>query len=382
MIKADIEELIETCESLEECLEKGCEQEPADSFHGGLSYYGIYKNLRTKLKPIHETVVDGAMKASIESWVNEISDTAKEANDPMEVLDLLSLDPIMMLNSHGEDHVDMVANRAFELLQCCYDFPLTLYDLYILLCAIQVHDVGVVRGRDGHERRARDILREQEIAGISDHEINMIGAIACAHSGLTPDGNRDTIGALREEELQIKPRLLAALLRFADELADDRTRTNEFAIKEGLISKSSEIFHAYSQSLSRVEIVRNEANRTHIEIKLTYYLDEKNACETFGKYGQEVYLLDEIYSRTLKMERERRYCAQYLKRCIDVGLIRVAIVVSDADNPLGSQTYTYKLEDGGYPEYALALPVENGVALPKGVELAEKFAKGAGDGAE
>ncbi len=80
--------------------------------------------------------------------------------------------------------------------------------------------------------------------------------------------------------------------------------------------------------------------------------DSDIASQTFNKRGRQTYLLDEIYDRTLKMERERRYCMRYLRPCFSLDRIKIEIVIQNADPKKAHLHYTipYTLEENGYPK--------------------------------
>src|SRR5690606_20790147 len=98
------------------------------------------------------------------------------------------------------------------------------------------HDVGNIYGRDEHERKVHEVLfsLDHTLVGEDTLEKRMICHIAMAHGGFVDVNkeNKDTIGALRYDRSSkpsgVDVKKLAAVLRLADELADDKTRTNRF----------------------------------------------------------------------------------------------------------------------------------------------------------
>ncbi len=81
----------------------------------------------------------------------------------------------------------------------------------------------------------------------------MIRNIAAAHGGKGSKGDKDTIRKLAETDAllgeEIHPRILAALLRFSDELADDRSRAARFALATGQLPAKSQVYHRYANAL-------------------------------------------------------------------------------------------------------------------------------------
>jgi hypothetical protein len=100
--------------------------------------------------------------------------------------------------------------------------------------------------------------------------------------------------------------------------------------------------------LHTVKIKKNAEN-DRVELNLSYDFDSEIAKKQFTKFGDDKYLLDEIYDRTLKMERERRYCMRYLRPHLSLDSIRVIIVIQNSRNAYQCDTIRYTLEENGYP---------------------------------
>ena len=261
------------------------------------------------------------------------------------------------LTDHGPGHIDSVIRRATSLL--CYPkktFPqVTPYEVYILLLAIHFHDVGNIFGREGHEMKHGKVMDQFDaFIGPEMVERQAIQKIASVHSGRI-NGSQDTISTLHPEAPvlghKIRYRLLAAILRFADELADDSHRATRIIQSLGIIPSESMVFHEYAKSLHSVVVNPGK----HV-VRLNYAFLKKEATRTFGKgklngMVPEVYLLDEIYERTLKMHMERKYCMRFLREVVRIDAIEILIEVYEDRNspspcfdPIG-----YRLEDRGYP---------------------------------
>jgi hypothetical protein len=230
--------------------------------------------------------------------------------------------------------------------------------MFILLCAIQVHDTGIAFGRKKHENSIVRIL-ESECSNIipNKFERSLIERIATVHSGEI-FGDEDTISHLSVGSsmysYHIRERLLAALLRFGDELADDCTRADRYALESGKLPESSKIFHYYSQSLHTVSIIENPNNH-ELQLELKYDFGLSIAKMKLYRGGEEKYLLDEIYDRTIKMERERRYCMRFLRPYFYLSCIKVDIKITDEKYAMKSKDISYTLEEEGYPNYNITI---------------------------
>jgi hypothetical protein len=250
------------------------------------------------------------------------------------------------LTDHGPDHISAVIRRASDLLETAESDFLTCYEKYLLLAAIHVHDVGNMYGRQDHELLAEQVMKRLgPLFGPDEVEKRAIFKIAQAHGG-QQDGSKDKISDLQQEEYilnqRVHPRVLAALLRFADELADDRSRASRFLMEEGKIPESSLIYHKYAYALQSVSVANDSVN-------LNFALAPDDATLTIKKDKKPIYLLDEIYRRTIKMHCERIYCMRFLRPNIDIDRIDVTIQVFGHGYSEELANFSYRLVEVGYP---------------------------------
>jgi len=255
------------------------------------------------------------------------------------------------LTDHGPNHIRTVISRLTSLLYSSPGYSSSVqfpsgYELYILLVAIHVHDVGNTDGRDGHELAAADVMeRLGPLFGPDEVEKRLIFRIAQAHSGWRGT-SQDKISFLQKIDYvlgkKIQTRFLAALLRFADELADDRSRTARALLDSVKLPKSSEVYHRYAYALHSVVISEDS-------VRLEFEMTNADATRTFGKGKDEVFLLDEIILRMIKMHRERVYCMRFLRPLISIDRIDVCINIYGPgyNDPLA--TIDFRMEEAGYP---------------------------------
>jgi hypothetical protein len=321
---------------------------PFSKEKGEISYPDKYKNVKKELIKVHNSVERGAMASELEKYIQEKSSVSD--SDFRRGLE----SALIYLNNHGKDHVDKVIEKVSEILRYFpQDKGLTPYEMFVLLCAIQIHDTGNTFGREKHEQVIGTIF-DKECSKIipNNFERKGIVRIAMVHGGEI-FGNKDTIKILSSATnyynfFSVRERLLAALLRFADELADDISRADRYGIESEKIPEHSKIFHYYSQSLHTVAIVGNpQSSELHLE--LIYDFDSTIAKKKFIRENSEKYLIDEIYDRTIKMEKERRYCMRYLRPYFYLSSIKVDIKITDINYALISKDIGYILEEEGYP---------------------------------
>ena len=262
-------------------------------------------------------------------------------------------DPIW-LTDHGPDHVATVIRRAGELVFAA-ECVLTPYETYILLIAAHFHDMGNIFGRQHHERKIHKIMfedLESTLVGGDTFEKRMICDIAMAHGGYAVDeGDKDTIGKLPYDEPPdkskgVRVKKLAAILRFADELADDNTRTNRYVQQAtDRVYPGSEIFHQYAAHLRPIDI-----NHDTRSVNLRFELSTELVNRKCRKNSEETYLFNEILARNLKMYREHIYCKRFMLPDIVLDQISVHIDVCNDNYSVILGQLNYVLIEKGYPD--------------------------------
>lgn len=264
---------------------------------------------------------------------------------------------------HSLDHFNAVIKYAGELVgissedmaqKTIPDLKLNPYEVYILLVSILLHDAGNINGRLGHETEAEKIFIGLGKAVCPDNfEAKPIAKIAEAHGGKMKSGDKDTIrGKVREENtsyssITFRPQLIAALVRFADEICEDRSRAARFMIQNGSLPDESKIFHGYANAITSVDV---DLPSKLISIK--YELEKQDAIITFSKKDKndnvfQQYLIDEIFERLEKMYRELCYCRAFMQDVVLINKVRATVkIYGDEDEPLEQ---AFELKETGYP---------------------------------
>ena len=134
--------------------------------------------------------------------------------------------------------------------------------------------------------------------------------IALAHTGTINGGSKDTIArvpvSMDLDGEKVQSRELAALVRFADELAEGPQRTSSLKGDPPFDREAdSEVYHRYA-SISNIHIDREDGR-----IALTYHFD---MCDDYMDPNTPRFrdLLEYTFERALKLDRERRY-ARFLQ---------------------------------------------------------------------
>lgn len=332
--------------SLEATLEELCREE-ANQFpfnNSTMSYFDRYTQMASKLdRDYHIHVSAGS--------------SAKDGG---------------MLTDHGPGHIKTVINRAAALLDNKKNKnKLNGYEIYLLLCAIHFHDLGNIFGRKKHEKRVSEMMGHVGSFLGDSVEKNMIRQIAEAHGGKVNE-SRDTICHLAPNTavngIDVRPQMLAAILRFADELADDSHRANNVLLSVDAIPKSSLIYHKYASCLHSV-MLRESCKSVELNYEINIDEMTKKFPKLNTKNGQysEFYMLDEILERLNKMYQERLYCNRFMAPVVHVHSIVVKIKTCKVKEQIGEELpeINFRLEELGYPDtsdlgiYAYSKDIEN-----------------------
>ncbi|MBQ4808555.1 hypothetical protein J4717_13855 [Phaeobacter sp. HS012] len=247
---------------------------------------------------------------------------------------------------HDLGHVDDVIRKAGELLgvDSSAKTPafknLEPFEVFALLTAILVHDAGNIDGRARHEARARKVLKQVSNDRLSQKELKIISAIAKAHGGKNADGSRDKIEQLEDPEqidsFKVRSKLLAAVLRFSDELAENFRRANNRT------EDSSKYPNMFCQCISVG--VDYDSRRVKLDFAVA-----NEACELEAKdeAGEKMFFVDYIKKRIRKTELERRYCDRFMRNFASFEETRVVIDFLHDDEEW--HDINFILKESGFP---------------------------------
>jgi len=259
------------------------------------------------------------------------------------------IDPTTYLNAHGRSHIKMVIEKITMLLNH-NELNLSMYETYLLLLASQFHDIGhIYNGRDKHAKDAGRIISMINHQLLNAVDKKIIFDIASAHSGKdNPIGKLPVIDTISNEK--IRYRLLSAILRLADELADGTERASNFLLEldegKGQIPEESKIFHVFSHCLNSYYV----DFESH-EVLMKFFLYKEHVLEKFKKKTEDVFLIDEIYNRTLTTFTECLYYNRFVPESIRLNSVYVEIKFLTSEYPFLDfcDPIKFKIEEQGYP---------------------------------
>ena len=216
------------------------------------------------------------------------------------------------LTDHGPRHVANVQRNILALLEDGGE-PLaevSAPELYCLAMAALFHDVGNILRRKGHQRNIGRIFdAARGTAPATKREKTLVLRACAAHTGTASDGTGDTLRELAEVEqfegCRVGLRQLAAILRFADELAEGPQRTSAYRLETDGYAPESRVYQEYA-SVTHVLIDRGN-NR----IVLAYEIPVDADDDSEQREESLNLLLSHILQRIVKLDQERRYAVHY-----------------------------------------------------------------------
>lgn len=222
---------------------------------------------------------------------------------------------------HGEKHIQSVINVASSLLGGKISDPIEVrtLDIYLLLCSIIWHDVGMVCGRTKHAVESVNISHKvKEICFPNIDNFRIISAIVNAHSGsdgLKKVGKEADCTNSKHKACTVYPKALAALVRFSDEISETRNRISTAILP--LVPDNQKIFWEYANCISAV---RPDPRRDRVVVTVSIpksMAAKEFECKEFvglDKKVGNITLIEYVVRRFEKMNNERAYCVPHFNK--------------------------------------------------------------------
>lgn len=252
------------------------------------------------------------------------------------------------LTDHGPKHIADVIDNAGLLLgmqnqhgaESSWKDPCKFnpQELLVLLTGLVMHDIGNIYGRDRHNQKIPEVWRENKGAwhAWNSPQRTLISTVGRAHSGKSPSGSKDTLEHIATahhyfDKTSIRAGDIAAIIRFADELAEGPHRTSVFLIDAGLLHPDSELFHQYAN------ITHVAPDRKRGSIALTYSINIDNSSYPRDPTSKKAFIADLLrmtYARAAKMNYERQFARHYAEALGPFRSISVSLMMEKNGLPL------------------------------------------------
>jgi hypothetical protein len=184
-------------------------------------------------------------------------------------------------------------------------------ELYILALVVLFHDVGNLFGRTGHHEKIGEVYHwARGNDSVAIREKTLVVRAAKAHTGVSQSGSKNTLVEVDESDhfggKPVALRVIAAILRLADELAEGPQRTTEF-FRNTIGYGDSQKFHQYAAC------THVSADRSTGRIRLTYeiQLDDFGLPADLTRAKELSDFIAIVLDRVAKLDEERRYTRFY-----------------------------------------------------------------------
>ena len=254
-----------------------------------------------------------------------------------------------IMTIHGCRHISDLIESLDKIAQS-FDqrrgaTPLSPLESYILLCAAHLHDVGNIRGRNDHPNRSRELIRDNLKLFYDTETRQNVFDVARVHGGTSEKYGRDTFREIGRDNFESpRLRLLAAMLRIADELSENPERVPDELLKWYQSSSISNLAYRYAQAFRRFDL-QNDT----LDIQLRLYPEQHQYTVTFR--GETITFFNHLERKLDTIEREMIYCSQYGRPDFDIRRIRIFVSYYEEGPPsLATHSSMLTLElDHGYP---------------------------------
>lgn len=276
---------------------------------------------------------------------------------------------------HGINHINRILHKLFRLLEPHLVLDegttpysrkyinedkmskkLNAYELYLLMCSVLWHDIGNLYGRIKHENNVRCFFDKAKIFLHDGNSSEWIVKICEAHSGSNAISEKIDRESKNEKEFTFYPRFLAALLRFSDELDEDKQRIGDRVIE--LLPKEKEAFWFFCRCNDSIDIEEDvfQNRKIIIECKInrSELFQKLKKENSGGTIIEEVIGIEEYVKRIDKINKERKYCALYLKPHFfkSPDKIELRLDIYDVDNRTCLDRINFVYDDAnGYHEF-------------------------------
>jgi hypothetical protein len=230
---------------------------------------------------------------------------------------------------HGENHVLAVTDAANLLLaDMISNHQISLPEAYLLLFAILFHDSAMVLGRRGHPEKAARVIDELR-ALVPDPTLQrLLREIVKAHSGT------DALRIPRSSErlnfsggtYTIRARGLAAALRLADEISENRSRVAQAQLD--VIPEENRIYWEYANAVNASAPLDKRSIAVDYELELARAVQEFKCSEySPPERNGRLSLIEYLVYRVEKMNAERAYCCGASGGLLTYSRIRVTLTI-------------------------------------------------------
>jgi len=219
-------------------------------------------------------------------------------------------------NNHGPGHIGRVLDKLGELLgdRVLEEGIITPYELFLSMMAILYHDVGILRERKGHGDKSAEFLDVDDNDYIFDQRDKAIIRAAVVSHSSSKDIEKECAQFSATEHIgshDVRPRVVAALVRLSDELDEDYRRADPQVAERVGIASASQFYWAFSQ-----RILATRPNRQRQEIHVGVQFKPTDVDWTVQVDGKARLFFSAFAEKLAKINRERTYVGRFLPEAL------------------------------------------------------------------
>lgn len=250
---------------------------------------------------------------NIQSELNYHTDhSQKHINQILNLYEKILINNIQFLNPEEQYHTT--------------DEVFNFYEVYLLLCSTILHDIGNIRDRFDHESKIREVMSRLPLFIIDDDMKKYAIDIAKSHRGEGAISSNLPVDADYKGQV-LNLRLIAAILRLADELEEGETRisSNLYEVNKDKMDDYSRLCWDVSICIKRITpIPENKI------IEINCKLNKEELFREYNKDNKSIYFIDELIYRIDKINIERQYTMNFMTKPIYFSKIRLSLVVGNS----------------------------------------------------
>ncbi len=273
-------------------------------------------------------------------------------------------DALPYFTDHGIGHVTRMLEKldAFfkphlPLENVSKESTIDITNLNLLINAVLWHDIGNIYGqRVGHEKNIKSIFNPVKDFLYDDYCAEWIVKIAEAHSGeeaIHRVIDRQTVPL---HNTILYPQFLAALLRISDEIEEDSRRVEGRIIST--IPKQNEAYWNFcliNESIRPIYEQRTFGDRTQtsLKVKISAKIDKTKIWINWGKNSGTVKAIEEYIRRIQKINKERKYCNQFLTQAFyfrTIDSVDLCLNIYDEQKAINKISFVFD-DRNGYNEF-------------------------------
>lgn len=216
-------------------------------------------------------------------------------------------------NDHGKPHIERVLEHLNNLLgmdSLTVLDSINDYELYLVMMAILFHDIGIVKQRENHAQISKSIFENSGNSYIlNDLDKEIIAVAVVCHSS-SKNIEQECMSFSSEETIgnqRVRPRLVAALVRLADEIDEDSRRTPVAVQHDANIPSTSEFFWRFGQRIAGVQ-----ANKTRKEIIFNIQFKQEDISHSVMLGNEQKPFVPAFIEKISKINKERAHVSQFL----------------------------------------------------------------------